>query len=200
MEVDNDEHKDGRELACSSDEELLAAIASGYNDALTVLFSRHRTMVFRAGMKVLGDVGEAEDLTQLVFLEIYRQAAKFDPKRGSGKAWILTIAYSRSVNQREFLLRRSFYHCQPFDDIVHSHAALHRLPIANEEWSSLYERLNNALHRLNENQRAVIHRVCFEGWTLREIATESGESFANVRHRYYRGLKKMRTLVSATEP
>lgn len=186
------------ELDELDDEALIESLANGRNAALAVLFSRHRTMVLRMAMKVLGDVGEAEDLTQSVFLEVLRHAGQFDAARGSGKSWILAIAYTRSINQREWLLRRRFYHWEPFDDRFHSPSSRQE-PIANAEHYDLFRRLHRGLAALSECQRRIIHRVCFEGWTLREIATETGESFANVRHRYYRGLKKMRALVSAAE-
>jgi RNA polymerase sigma-70 factor, ECF subfamily len=196
----NTEREDRPELAGFSDEALLEALCAGQNDALAVLFSRHRGMVFRVGVKVLGDTGEAEDLTQMVFLEVFRRSTEFDQVKGSVKAWIIAIAYSRSINHREYLCRRSFYHSDPFDDGAHSVAGFGDSPATKLERSDLGHRLQKGLAALSECQRKVIHCVCFEGWTLREIATETGESFANVRHRYYRGLKKMRALVSAAEP
>ena len=95
-------------------------------------------------------------------------------------------------------MRRSFYRWEPFDDRAHSFANYEDITRQIER-RELGRRARLSLAVLNETQRKIIHRVCFEGWSLREIATETGESFANVRHRYYRGLRKMRALVSAAE-
>ncbi len=58
---------------------------------------------------VCADAHEAEDLTQSVFLEIYRRAGQFDARRGTLKVWLLQYAYSRSINRRNYLLVRHFY-------------------------------------------------------------------------------------------
>jgi RNA polymerase sigma-70 factor, ECF subfamily len=52
---------------------------------------------------------------------------------------------------------------------------------------------------LPEQQRSVIEMASYEGLTMREIAERTGDSFANVRHHYYRGLEKLRTLISGGE-
>src|SRR5262249_29736320 len=95
---------------------------------------------------------------------------------------------------RQSLARRRFYGWEPFDDRAHS-------SFRNQESEALrLERgdlLQRGLAALSACQRRVIRRVHFGGWTLRGVAGESGEPFGNVRHRYYRGLKKMRASISA---
>jgi RNA polymerase sigma-70 factor (ECF subfamily) len=61
------------------------------------------------GFRILRDAGEAEDITQLVFLEIFQAAAQFDPARGNLKGWLLQYAYHRSINRRDYLAKRKFY-------------------------------------------------------------------------------------------
>jgi len=86
-----------------SDEDLLRQLRSGTTDALSLLFDRHCRLVFSVAHRILRDSGEAEDLMQEVFLEIYRDAGKFDPARGSVKDWILQYATDRSLNRCQYL-------------------------------------------------------------------------------------------------
>jgi RNA polymerase sigma-70 factor (ECF subfamily) len=89
-----------------SDEDLLRQLRSGATDALAVLFDRHCRQVFSTAHRILRDSGEAEDLMQEVFLEIYRDAGTFDPGSGSVKTWILQCANRRSLNRWQYLKLR----------------------------------------------------------------------------------------------
>jgi RNA polymerase sigma-70 factor (ECF subfamily) len=89
-----------------SDEDLVLQIRSGQMDALAVLFDRHCRLVFSVGHRILQDSGEAEDLMQEVFLEVFRDAGKFDPARGSVESWILQYANHRSLNRCQHLQHR----------------------------------------------------------------------------------------------
>jgi RNA polymerase sigma-70 factor (ECF subfamily) len=90
-----------------SDEDLLQQLHSGATDALAVLFDRHCRQVFSIAHRILRDTGEAEDLMQEVFLEIYRDAGKFDPAGGSVKDWILQRANRRSLTRCQYRLPSS---------------------------------------------------------------------------------------------
>ena len=89
-----------------SDEDLLRQLRSGQTDALAVLFDRHCRLVFSVARRILRDSGEAEDLMQEVFLEVHRDAGKFDPARGSVKTWILLCAKQGSLNRLKHLKLR----------------------------------------------------------------------------------------------
>ncbi len=62
-----------------SDEDLLARLIAGNHDALTVLFDRYHRLIFSVAVRMLRDEGEAEDVVQTVFLNIFTDAANFDP-------------------------------------------------------------------------------------------------------------------------
>src|SRR4051812_39961196 len=78
-------------------------------DPLAVLFDRHYRLIFGVSHRILRDSGEAEDLMQEVFLELYRNARKFDPARGTVKNWILQCAIHRSINRLKYLRIRGHY-------------------------------------------------------------------------------------------
>ena len=96
-------------LRSLADEVVIAHLQAGHDDALGVLFDRYHRLVLHVALKILRDVGEAEDVMQNVFMEIYKVAAQFDPVRGTTKMWILRYAYHRSMNRRKQLQVRHFY-------------------------------------------------------------------------------------------
>ncbi len=77
------------ELTNKDDGELMAHLQAGCNDALTVLYDRYHRLVLSIALKIVRDPGEAEDVMQSVFLEIFRAVAQFDPAKGTTKVWIL---------------------------------------------------------------------------------------------------------------
>ncbi len=92
-----------------SDEEIMKQVRQGHPDALLILFDRFYRLVLKVALRILRDPGEAEDLMQDVFFEIFNKADQFDAARGSAKTWILQYAYHRSLNRRQYLALRNFY-------------------------------------------------------------------------------------------
>jgi RNA polymerase sigma-70 factor, ECF subfamily len=174
------------------DEELMEEIGTGHTDALGVLFDRYHRLILDVANRILRDRGEAEDLMQEVFLEIYRKAELYDPAKGSVRTWLLQYAYHRSFNRRKYLALRRFYDASPA-------AALVDLELAGErggrEDRSIYEWqeiLENGMKELNRKERAVIEAVAFDGLTVREASERLRESYVNGRNHYYRALRKLR--------
>jgi RNA polymerase sigma-70 factor (ECF subfamily) len=181
------------ELGKLNDEALMLRLQLGHHDALAVLFDRYHRLVMTIASRILRDAGEAEDLMQAVFLEVFRSSAQFDPAKGSTKVWLLQYAYHRSFNRRHYLSLRGLYeHSTKAEDEPermlsknsHSHSAMESSHLVKE-----------ALGSLNDAQRKVLELAFYEGLTMREIAGKTGDSFDSVRHNYYRGLEKLRMLL-----
>jgi RNA polymerase sigma-70 factor (ECF subfamily) len=181
-----------QELHRLSDDDVMARLKEGCDDALAVLFERYQRLVFSIALKILRDEGEAEDVTQVVFLDIFKAAAQFDPARGTTKGWLLQYAYHRAISRKRYLNVRHFYAGQP--DAVPSEARPDESAFSAAS-HELRDLLKKGFESLGEPQRRVIRQVTFEGLSMREIADRTGESLVNVRHHYYRGLRKLRTFV-----
>jgi RNA polymerase sigma-70 factor (ECF subfamily) len=178
------------------DEVVIAHLQAGHGDALGVLFDRYHRLVLHVALKILRDVGEAEDVMQNVFMEIYKVAAQFDPARGTAKMWILRYAYHRSMNRRKQLQVRHFY---ASTDIA---AIEDTLPMEAVDISASYEArevIQRGLQALSPVQKRVLQLAYFDGLTMKEIADETGDSLGNVRHHYYRGLDKLRDQLSEAD-
>jgi RNA polymerase sigma-70 factor (ECF subfamily) len=174
-------------LVIATDEDLLQQLRNGDADALAVLFDRHFRLVFSVAHRILRDSGEAEDLMQEVFLDVYRNAGRFDPARGSVKTWILLDAKHRSINRWKYLKLRGHYD-EPS-------AYEPRDPCNAPSLADYQESIRRGLDHLTENERRVIEHVCFEGLVLKEVAERTGEPLPNVRNYYYRGLRKLRVVL-----
>jgi len=184
------------ELRSLPDEVVIAHLRAGHGDALGVLFDRYHRLVLHVALKILRDVGEAEDVMQNVFMEIYKVAAQFDPTRGTTKMWILRYAYHRSMNRRKQLQVRRFYastDIAAIEDTLLIEGA--SIPASHEA----REIIQRALQVLSPEQKHVLHLAYFEGLTMKEIADETRESLGNVRHHYYRGLDRLRDHLSEAD-
>lgn len=187
------------QLQLGTDEELIGYLQGGEAEALTVLFKRHSPLVFRIAVRILRDEAEAEDAVQQVFLDLFRSADQFDPEKGSFKTWLLMYAYHRSFNKRRQLSASRFYDACDVDEVLSGlwEGAERALLFFPAEAGVLVQQ---GLKILQPRQRRTIELVYYEGLTAEEISMRTGESVRVVRHNLYRGLEKLRSLLSAPGP
>ena len=188
--ITNVRHSDLRNCG---EEELMRALCSGDGDALGLIFDRYHRLVLAVALRILRDIGEAEDLMQSVFFEIFQKAAQFDPAKGTLNKWILQYAYHRSINRKNYLQLRHFHKTIDVLDADAQELWITDIAIPAQETSRLVSEL---LALLNGPQREVMELVFFGDLSLKEIAEQTKQSFAAVRHQYYRGLKQLRHLLS----
>jgi len=185
-------------LRMLSDVELSAALLSGCNDALAILFERYSRLVFHIARNIVKDEGEAEETVQQVFFDLFRAIKQFRPERGSFKTWLLQFAYHRSINRRQHLSANRFYNSEELDETMLGKildGTQYVLQLAPLETTHFVAQM---LAILNPKQRRVIELTYFEGLTAEEIASQIGEKASNVRHDLYRGLSVLRyTLLEA---
>lgn len=180
-----------------SDEDVMEQLRQGRPDALPILFDRFYRLVLKIALRILRDPGEAEDVMQEVFLEIFNKAAQFDPAKGSTKTWILQYAYHRSLSRRQYLAHRNFYDRHQITEREVSESNSLEVSwrgLTFREWRRVIEQ---GLATLNEKQRKTLELACFQGLLLSEIAERTKESLPNVRHHYYRGLEGLRKFLQA---
>jgi RNA polymerase sigma-70 factor (ECF subfamily) len=83
------------QLKEASDLELVRHLLSGDHDAFAVIVDRYQRLVFSVAIRIVKDEGEAEEVVQIVFMDIFRKVEKFDPSRGTLKMWVLQYAFLR---------------------------------------------------------------------------------------------------------
>jgi RNA polymerase sigma-70 factor (ECF subfamily) len=169
-------------------------VQAGDHAALGTLFERYARLVLSIGLRLLRDQGEAQDLVQDVFLQVYQKSHLFEPKKGAVRSWLTQIAYHRAFDRREYLNLHRFYDDRNLDDFADVIQAS-----TNLEYEARLRQcesvLREAFRQLSEKQRQTLELYFFEGYTLREISLLLKETLANVRHYYYRGLERLRQSV-----
>jgi RNA polymerase sigma-70 factor (ECF subfamily) len=182
---------DRSELAGSSgkaDADLMAEMHLPDSDALGTLFQRYIRLVHRVAVGILRDEGEAEDVTQEVFLEIYRKSHLYDPSRGAVRVWLLQYAYHRSLRRKDALRRRAAYGGEPLEE-HEAPAHGHRRGLTRQEARWV---VRTGLAQLTERQRATLELACLEEVSLQDVAQRLRVSLGCARHYYYRGLARLR--------
>lgn len=180
---------DGTSLAAAvPDAALMRDISNGAGEALEALLRRYGRLVHHVAAGILNDRAEAEDVTQEVFLEVYRKAELYDSTRGSVRVWLLQYAYHRTLRRKASLGRRAAYRGEPLDvaEAMEQHG---RPQLTPEECRWV---LRAGMAHLSDRQRTTLELTCFEELSLRDVADRLGVSVGCTRHYYYRGLARLR--------
>jgi RNA polymerase sigma-70 factor (ECF subfamily) len=172
--------------------ELAQRIAGGDQDALAKLYDETNRLVYSLVYRVLGEHSTAEEVTMDVYMQVWRQAARFDAARGALLTWLLTIARSRAIDRR----RASRLTQQRTEQLDLSEGQQAARSFANiEEAALLSERgrvVQAALLALPAEQREVIELGYFLGLSHREIAERLKQPLGTVKTRARLGMMKLR--------
>ena len=159
------------------DNTLVVRVASGDTVALSRLYERFSGLLLGVGLRILGVRGEAEDLVHDVFLEVWKRAGDFDPRRGNARAWLVMRTRSRALDRKKSpRLARAVV----FDDVrAEQTASPERDPGLRMERA----RVRASLSELPPDQRAVVELAYFEGLSTAEIAEQVGCPVGTVKSR-----------------
>jgi len=172
-----------------SDEELLAALASGDADGFSIFYRRHQPAVTAFFARRVADREAAFDLTAETFAAVVLAAPRFDPGRGPGIAWLLGIASHKLTDSvRRHRVEADARRRLALEPVTITDADLERVGELAHEGADLCE-LVAALSP--EHRDAVTARIIDER-SYREIAADLQCSEAVVRQRVHRGLRRLR--------
>lgn len=176
---------------------LLLAIASGDPDPFPAFYDATSARVYGVVLRVLQSPDHAAEVTQDVYLDVWRLAAQFDPARGRAISWLMTMAHRRAVEAV-----RSIAASRARDDRI----GLRDQTVAVDEvWEAVtsrsdrayaQDRIQTALLDLTDTKREVLMMAYFGGLTQSEIAARLTVPLGTVKTRLRDGLTALRTAIA----
>ena len=183
-------HSDGR----ADIDVLLGRIARGDAQAFAALYDEVSPAVYGLARRVVRDPVHAEDVTQEVFLDVWRQATRFDSSRGKGRTWILTIAHRRAVDtvRRGEAYKRQDHH-GALDEVSHDEPA--DAAIRADEHGTV----RTCLDTLTDLQLESVRLAYFNGYTYSEVATLLDKPLPTIKTRMRDGLIRLRDCLEGAQ-
>ena len=177
------------QIAALRDEELMALMSQGDEQALGALYDQYGRLVYSIALRIIGDRLSAEEVTQDVFQIVWQQVGTFRATAGSVGGWIVGITRHRAIDEI-----RSHRHKARTREISTEDAPLDMLSDAQNVEQQAISRsdVRAALGVLPAAQRQAIELAYYGGLTCREIASSLGTSVGTVKTRLRLGLVKLR--------
>jgi len=166
---------------------LVNLVKAGEHDAMRHLMERYEREIFYYIYKMTGNVEDAKDMTQEVFIKVFKKISGFNG-RSTFRTWLYRIATNHTLN---FLNRRP--PSGPEEPLTWlsdpSPSSLERL-----ESSDLYQHVGSAIEKLPRQQKAIVTLRAREGMTYAEIANILGCSIGNCKAAYHNAIIKLREI------
>nr|WP_242484259.1 ECF RNA polymerase sigma factor SigK [Streptomyces sp. NE5-10] len=170
-------------------------VAQGDQQAFSTLYDALAPMVFGLVLRVLRDRAQSEEVTQEVMIDLWRQAARYEPTAGSVTTWAATIAHRRAVDR----VRSA----QAAADREHAQAAREHTTAYDEVAEQVETRLESeqvrrCLRGLTELQRQAVTLAYYRGLTYREVAETLHTPLPTIKTRMRDGLIRLRDCMGVT--
>jgi RNA polymerase sigma-70 factor, ECF subfamily len=179
---------EAEQLRAASDGTLVLAIARYHQEALAEAFRRHAGSVHGLARRLLRDDALAEEIVQEVFTRLWDTPERFDPDRGSLRAYLLAQTHGRAVDLvRAETARRNR------EEREERKIAKAGPDVEGEVWDlHVSEQVRDALGGLREEERGPIVLAYFGGYTYRQVAEVLDQPEGTVKSRIRSGLARLR--------
>ncbi|MGH7498960.1 MAG: sigma-70 family RNA polymerase sigma factor [Gemmatimonadales bacterium] len=179
----------------AADRDLIGLAAEGDERAIASLYDRYGGVLYAVAYRIVGQRADAEEVVIEAFAQVWREASRFEPSRGSVAGWLTMIARSRALDTVRARVRR---------ERITASAAADRPDVSPgmSEWrpdalSALDDaerrtRIREALDTLSPPQRQAIELAYFEGLSQSEIAERLQQPLGTVKTRVRLGMQKLR--------
>lgn len=177
------------DLTDASDTVLVLAVGRWNQEALAEAFRRYAGSVFAVANRILRDEGAAREIAHDAFVWLWHEPDRFDPERGSLRAYLLNFAHSRAVDRLRSERRR-----ERREERDARSEPVTTYDVEREVWAlTLVSKVREAVAALPEEERRVIECAYFGGYTYRETAGILGEPEGTVKSRIRSGLRRLQT-------
>ena len=168
---------------------LIASVANGDQAAFASLYDALSPTLFGVVRRVLRDGSQAEEVTQEVFVEIWKQATRFDATRGSVRTWAVTIAHRRAVDR----VRSEQSHRDRQVAVAAASVEVSVSPEDDAVEAEDRQRARAAMATLPAPQREALELAFYDGLTHVQISEHLGVALGTVKTRIRDGLIRLRT-------
>lgn len=176
----------------------MSGLAAGELSALEALYDRYGSLVFSVGLRVLLDRQLAEDVTQEVFLRLWRRPWAYNPERGRFVSWLMSVSRNRAIDERRRLSRRVMLEDsqdEGFSELPDTGRFMD--PLTEAVLADQRRAVRAALDQLPVAQREVLELAYFAGLSQTEIAARTGDALGTVKTRVRLGMQKLKGLLGS---
>lgn len=174
----------------TDDKELVRAIVERKQEAVAELYDRFSSLLMALAYRVLGNAQDAEEILQETFLQVWNQAARYDPSRSSVSTWLVLITRSRAIDR----LRSRQVQQRTVTAAQQEKPTSHTSPtgVGDVLLQERQKRLGEEMSQLPPEQRQVLELAFYCGSTQSEIAEQTGIPLGTVKTRTLLAMKKLR--------
>lgn len=158
-----------------SDDILLERLRGNNQEAMAHVFDRYGSLVYSVALRVLKDTGQAEDVMQEIFFQLWKKPDAFVQGRGSLCGWLTVLARNRAID----VIRRRKPTDSPDEVVLFSSTNL----ASETERNVLMEKVRDVLKDLPPEQQKSLEMAYFEGLSHSEIAEKTGDPLGTVKTR-----------------
>jgi RNA polymerase sigma-70 factor (ECF subfamily) len=176
-----------------SDEEIMQRLSLRDRDAFEKIYDRYGSLVYSTALRVLRDPHLAEDISQEIFVRLWRKPDSYVAERGRFLTWLISVTRNRAVDEIRARGRRQRYEtASPEEQERELPADTADDPALSAQLAEQRRVVRAALAELPPNQRQVIELAYFGGLTQREIADRLPQPLGTVKTRIRLGMQKLR--------
>ena len=183
------------------DEDLLDLVADGDEAAFTALYDRNAPVLYAVCLRITKRAPDAQAVLSDVFWEIWRKAARFDPKLGSARSYLMTLTRSRAIDRLRSESGRTKHESQASQILEqnYGHQQTRFDPAKLAESAEYHQLILRAMQELSGDQADALQLAYFEGMTHREISEQLNKPLGTVKTNIRQGLRRLRLALCALE-
>lgn len=177
---------------------LLSLVAKGDQEAFSELYDRSCQILFGLSLRILENREEAEDVLQEVYAEVWRKSVRYDERRGSPIAWLVTLTRSRAIDRLRARAARGYHATESLDPaLVADTPADQPDAFQQQATAELRTVVSQALAALPAEQRLALELAYYEGLSQSEIAERVKAPLGTVKTRIKLAMGKLRAALQS---
>jgi RNA polymerase sigma-70 factor, ECF subfamily len=174
--------------------ELIQILQTGSEEAFDILYQNYSAAIFGVIIRVVQNRELAEDITQETFIKIWNNFSAFDASKGKLYTWMLNIARNNSIDALRSKQEKMAQQNQELENSVYT--------IDQQNHSKMSEEtigLKSLVNQLPEEQREIVEKMYFLGYSQSEISKDFGIPLGTVKTRARQAISKLRTIFGHTK-